>query len=65
MFQILLYLPLALLLSQAIGHTGLALADTLAFTSQALLLLILLNRRQPGILKMNGTLPRSVLSALL
>ncbi len=64
-FQIGLYLPLALLLSQAIGHTGLALADTLAFTSQALLLLILLNRRHPGILRMQGTLLRAVLSAVL
>lgn len=64
-FQISVYLPLALLLSRAIGHTGLALADTLAFTSQALLLLILLNRRHPGILKMKGTLPRAALSALL
>jgi putative peptidoglycan lipid II flippase len=64
-FQIGLYLPLALLLSQAIGHTGLALADTLAFTSQALLLLILLNRRHPGILRMQGTLVRAVLSAVL
>jgi len=64
-FQIGLYLPMAILLSQAIGHTGLALADTLAFTSQALLLLILLNRRHPGILRMQGTLLRASLAALL
>jgi putative peptidoglycan lipid II flippase len=49
-FQIVLYLPLVILLTQVVGHTGLALADTLAFTSQALLLLILLNQRHPGIL---------------
>jgi putative peptidoglycan lipid II flippase len=64
-FQICVYLPVAMLLSQAIGHTGLALADTIAFTSQALLLLILLNRRHPGVLRMQGTLLRAVLSALL
>ena len=64
-FQILLYLPLAIWLTQAIGHTGLALADTLAFTSQALLLLILLNRRHPGVLQVQGTLVRAVLSAVL
>jgi putative peptidoglycan lipid II flippase len=64
-FMVSLYLPLALFLSEVFGHTGLALADTLAFTSQALLLLILLNRRHPGILRMRGTLLRAVLSALL
>jgi putative peptidoglycan lipid II flippase len=64
-FQIILYLPTALLLSEAIGHTGLALADTIAFTSQALFLLILLNRRHPGILQMHGTLWRAGLGALL
>ena len=64
-FQICLYLPLAIFLSERVGHTGLALADTLAFTSQALLLLILLNRRHPGILRMQGTLLRASLGALL
>jgi putative peptidoglycan lipid II flippase len=64
-FQISLYLPVALLLSQMLGHTGLALADTIAFTSQALFLLILLNRQHPGILQMQGTLLRAVLSAML
>jgi putative peptidoglycan lipid II flippase len=64
-FQIGLYLPLAIFLSARVGHTGLALADTLAFTSQALLLLILLNRRHPGILRMQGTILRASLSALL
>jgi putative peptidoglycan lipid II flippase len=63
-FQIGLYLPLAIFLSQTVGHTGLALADTLAFTSQALLLLILLNRRHAGILRIQGTLLRALLSAL-
>jgi putative peptidoglycan lipid II flippase len=60
-----LYVPLAMLLSRTIGHTGLALADTLAFGSQALLLLILLNRRHPGILQVGDTLLRSLGSAAL
>ncbi|OGO35987.1 MAG: murein biosynthesis integral membrane protein MurJ [Chloroflexi bacterium RBG_16_57_11] len=64
-FQIGLYLPMAIILSQATGLPGLALADTLAFTSQALLLLILLNQRHPGILRVQGTLLRASLSALL
>jgi putative peptidoglycan lipid II flippase len=63
-FQISLYIPLALLLSWAIGHAGLALADTLAFTSQALLLLILLNRRFPGSLRLGSTFLRAVLASI-
>ena len=65
LFQISLYLPVAMLLSQAIGHTGLALADTIAFTSQALLLLWLLNRRHPGALNVGSTLLRSLGAAAL
>jgi putative peptidoglycan lipid II flippase len=64
-FQIALYIPLAWLLSTLIGHTGIALADTLAFTSQAVLLLVLLQRRVPGLLEMRGTLLRAVAGALL
>jgi putative peptidoglycan lipid II flippase len=64
-FLISLYLPLATLLPRAFGHTGLALADTLAFTSQALLLLILLNRRHAGLLQVQGTLLRAALGALV
>lgn len=63
LFQIGLYIPLALLLSWQIGHTGLALADTLAFTSQALLLLGLLNRRFPGSLRVGSTLLRAGLAS--
>jgi putative peptidoglycan lipid II flippase len=65
LFQISLFIPLALLLSRAIGHVGLALADTVAFTSQALLLLILLNRRHAGVLRLGTTLPRAALGAVL
>ncbi len=45
--------------------SGIALADTIAFTSQAALLLLLLNRDYPGLLKMRGTLLRSGIGALL
>ncbi len=64
-FQIGLYLPLAWLLSSAIGHVGIILADTLAFTSQAVLLLALLWRRAPGLLDVGGTLLRAAPGALL
>ncbi len=63
--QLLLFIPLALSLSRSIGHAGLALADTLAFTSQALLLLLLLNRQHPGMLRVGNTLFRSLIAALL
>jgi len=62
--QISIYFPLALLLSKALGVSGLALADTLAFTGEALLLLVLLNRRFPGALVVGSTLVRVGLASL-
>lgn len=59
------YVPLAYALSTLAGHTGLALADTLAFSGQALLLLILLARRRPGILRMGGTPGRALAAAVI
>ncbi len=64
LFQIALYIPLALLLSWALGVGGLALADTLAFTSQALFLLLLLRRRFIGVLRVEKTLLRAALGGL-
>jgi putative peptidoglycan lipid II flippase len=61
--QITAYLVLANLLSASMGVAGLALADTLAFTGQAILLLVLLNRRVAGVLNIGGTLLRAVLGA--
>ncbi len=63
------YLLLALGLSRVAGPaglagpTGLALADTLTFTGEALLLLFLLNRRFPGLLRVGGTLARVAAAA--
>jgi putative peptidoglycan lipid II flippase len=64
-FQIGLFLILANLLSHSLGVAGLALADTLAFTSQAVLLLTLLARRTPGLLRLERTLLRAGLGAAL
>jgi putative peptidoglycan lipid II flippase len=61
--QIILYLILAVTLSNAIGVVGLALADTLAFTTQACVLLWLLNRRYAGVMDVRGTLLRVLLGA--
>lgn len=56
--QAIAYMLLAPILSRLIGHTGLALADTLTFTGQALLLLFLLNHRFPGVLQVENTFAR-------
>jgi len=58
--QAVTYILLAFALSRLIGHTGLALADTLTFTGQALLLLFILNKRFPRVLQVQNTLIRLV-----
>ncbi|MFZ6030757.1 MAG: murein biosynthesis integral membrane protein MurJ [Chloroflexota bacterium] len=63
--QIVLYLTLAVLLSRGMGVVGLALADTLSFTAQALVLLVLLNRRFAGVFAVLGTFWRSLAGAVL
>lgn len=56
LFAVLLYRPL--------GPAGIGLANSLAFSGEAVLLLYLLNRRVPGLIKVNGTLSRVVLVSL-
>jgi putative peptidoglycan lipid II flippase len=53
------YILLAIPLAGWLGTTGIALANTLAFTGEALLLLFLLNRRSPGLLRVGSTLARA------
>lgn len=57
------YILFAVLLSRQLGAPGIALANTLAFTGEALLLLYLLNRRFPGILQVGRTLGRVATAA--
>jgi putative peptidoglycan lipid II flippase len=59
-----LYIVLAINLSSSLGATGIALANSLAFTSEALLLLFLLNRKHPGLLQVLPTLGRVGLTAI-
>jgi putative peptidoglycan lipid II flippase len=59
-----LYIVLAISLSRRFGAVGIALANTLAFSSEALLLLLVLNRRFPGVLRVGRTLPRVALASL-
>ena len=74
------YILFAIALSSWIGAPGIALANTIAFTGEALLLLILLNRRIPrlstslgepsdaisqsGLLKLNNTLIRAIIASV-
>jgi putative peptidoglycan lipid II flippase len=59
------YIVFAIGLSRWLGATGIALANSLAFTGEALLLLFLLNRHVPGLLAVRSSLLRSLLAALL
>ncbi len=58
------YIVFAVFLSGQLGPVGIALANSLAFTGEALLLLYLLNRRQPGVLQVGGTFVRAVLVSI-
>ncbi|MDH5507680.1 MAG: murein biosynthesis integral membrane protein MurJ [Anaerolineae bacterium] len=56
------YVLLALFLTKRIGLSGIALANSIVFTSEAIILLWLLNRSYPGILKVGSTLIRVMLA---
>lgn len=59
------FVLLSFLLTPILGLAGIPLAAALTFTTQALVLLGLLNRRFPGLLRMDGTAWRAPLSALV
>lgn len=59
------YLIFAITFSKLWGQNGIALANSLSFTLEALLLLWLLQRKVPGILRLNHTLWRALLAALI
>lgn len=56
---------LAVVFARWVGSPGIALANSLAFTSQAVLLWIFINRRYPGALKIGSTLLRAVIGSIL
>jgi putative peptidoglycan lipid II flippase len=58
------YIALAVSLSRSMGFAGIALANSIAFTSEAVLLLVLLRRRTPGLLRVGRTLVRVGAAAL-
>jgi putative peptidoglycan lipid II flippase len=63
--NVVVYILLAVGFSRQMGATGIALANSLAFTSEAVMLLFLLNRRFPGVLDAWKTLLRALLAACL
>lgn len=64
-FNAILYLICADLFSRVMGPAGIALATTFAFTSEAFLLLYLLNRKFPGVFEANQTILRVVISTFI
>ncbi len=59
------FVALALVLYQPLGSAGIALANSLAFTLQAGLLLLILRRTFPAVLRLGGPLLRGLASAAL
>ncbi len=57
------YLLLAVWVGRSLGAAGIALANALAFTSEALLLLYLTARRYPRVLRLDGTWWRTIAAA--
>jgi putative peptidoglycan lipid II flippase len=64
-FQVSAFILLSLFLSPRIGLVGVPLAAAGTFTTQALVLLLLLNRKFPGLLSVRKTALRSLAGALL
>lgn len=62
---VLLYSLLAAWLSRAYGVAGIALANSIAFTVEAILLFILLNRKIPGFFRARSTAVRAVAGAVI
>jgi putative peptidoglycan lipid II flippase len=55
----------AIILARSLGSPGIALANSLAFTGEALLLWILLNRIYPGALQVGRTLLRTIVGSIV
>lgn len=59
------YLVISQLLAKSLGFSGIAWANTFVFTTEAFLLLVILNRQHPGILKIGTTALRVTAISLL
>ncbi|MCX6058208.1 MAG: hypothetical protein NTW69_08665 [Chloroflexi bacterium] len=63
--QVIAFVVFSLILSPIIGLVAIPLSAALTFTTQAIILLIILNRRFPGLLNMDKTLFRATASAVI
>ena len=61
----LIFTGLALLLARPLGAPGIALANSVAYTTEALILWLLHRQRMPGVLKLGSTPWRAIAAALL
>ena len=61
--QVTAFVILSLILSPLIGLAGIPLSAALTFTTQAIVLLVILNRRFPGLLQVGDTGTRALLAA--
>jgi putative peptidoglycan lipid II flippase len=59
-----LYITLGILLYRPLGAAGISLTDSLAFTTECIILLVMLNRRMVSPLSFGTTFPRALLAAL-
>jgi putative peptidoglycan lipid II flippase len=59
------FVLLSLILSPIIGLAGIPLSAALTFTTQAIVLLAIMNRRYPGILHVGNTALRAIASAVI
>ena len=59
------FIPLAVVLAKGLDAVGIALANSLVFTGEALLLWFLLNRSYPGVINTRGALGRALLASVL
>ncbi len=63
--NLVVYIGLAALLINYFGAAGISLADCLAYTSEAVLLLWIFKRRVPEPVKFSSSIPRGLLAALV
>jgi putative peptidoglycan lipid II flippase len=59
------FIILAIVLGYTLGAAGIALANGLTYTGEAVLLWYLLNRRFPGVIAVQGTVLRAIPAALI
>jgi putative peptidoglycan lipid II flippase len=63
--QVVAFIILSSILSPIIGLAGIPLSAALTYTTQAIILLTILNRRFPGLLGIGSTAPRAILAAIM